>query len=153
MDRRHRSGPTRIARLCAVVAVAVVGAGIVIGGPVLPAAAAAAAVAAVVAAVAAVRLERAARADLARQRAALDAELDQRLARLHDAQDGVLAALRGRLRQAGRDRDQLEMALQMALLRRDGGDRRTASEGSGVHGVELDTVRRDVSGVRLDRAS
>lgn len=149
MDRRHRSRAVLAARLLATAAVVVVGLGLALGGWALAGAAVAAAGATVGAAVATGRLDRSARVDMAQQRVTLDQELDRRLDRAHEAHDGVVTVLQSRLRQADRDRGQLQLALEMAIVRRSA----DPDPGSRVHGLHVDGVRGDVPGVRLDRAS
>jgi hypothetical protein len=108
-----------------------------------------AAAAAVATGALAVRTESAGRTALAVQRGELDVELDRRLAVVRDGHDAGVALLQARIQRADRDRQQLELALQMAMIRRT-----PAREGrSGLHGVDLDQSGRDVAQVRLDRAS
>lgn len=135
----------------ALVAVAAVAAGLVVGGWAVSAAAVVAATCSVGAAVLAVRLQRSSRTALAEQRTLLDAELDRRLDQAHRTHDTVTAALRRRLTQSERDQGQLELALGMALVRRDGENGRRP--GSDVDRVDGHGLRRDAESVGLDRAS
>jgi hypothetical protein len=149
MTHRHRSRVVRAAWLLGALAVAAAAAGVVLGGPMLVAGAVVAAAAAVATGALAVRTESAGRTALAVQRGELDVELDRRLAVVRDGHDAGVALLQARIQRADRDRQQLELALQMAMIRRT-----PAREGrSGLHGVDLDQSGRDVAQVRLDRAS
>jgi hypothetical protein len=151
MNHRHRSKVVRLAWLLGAIAVVAAVAGVALGGPVLVAGAVLAAGAAVGAGVLAVRTEANGRFALAVQRTTLDAELDRRLALVHDGHDAGVALLRARVQRADRDRQQLELALQMAMLRRDDAARGDAP--SGLNGVHRDEAGVDVTEIRLDRAS
>jgi hypothetical protein len=119
MNHRHRSRFASAAWLLGVVAVAAVAAGLAVGGVALTTAALVAAAAAVAACVLLLRSEAAARVALGRQRLALDATLDQRLAVQRTSADATVTALRARVDRSERDRRQLEIAVQMAMLRRE----------------------------------
>lgn len=151
MNHRLRSRAAGVAGSLALVAVVAVAAGLVVGGWALAVAAVVAATCSVGAAVLAVRLQRSSRAALADQRTRLDAELDRRLDQAHRTHDAVTATLRRRLTQSERDQGQLELALGMALVRRDGDQARRP--GSDVDRVDGHGLRRDVESVGLDRAS
>jgi hypothetical protein len=150
MNHRHRSRVVGVARLLAALAVVAVGAGVVVGGSALAAAAVVAAVVAVGAAVLAVRVEARGRAALAAQRSALDGELDRRLARARRGHDAGVAVLRSRIEAGDRDRQQLELALQVAMLRREPEDRRAPA--GGRSGGEPDRAGAKVATVHLHRA-
>jgi hypothetical protein len=151
MSHRHRSRVVRVAWLLGGLAVAAVAAGLVLGGPALAVAAVTAAVAAVGAAVLARRTETRGRVALASQRSELDAELDRRLALVREGHDAGTALLQAQVERADRDRQQLELALQMAMLRRE--SPRRGAHSSAVHAVDRDEVGGDVTSIRLDRAS
>ena len=151
MSHRLRSRAAGAAGALALVAVAAVVVGLVVGGWAVGVAAVVAATCAVGAAALAVRLQRSSRAALADQRARLDVELDRRLDQAHRTHDAVTATLRRRLTQSERDQGQLELALGMALVRRDGDAR--GRPGSDVDRVDDHSLRRDVESVRLDRPS
>lgn len=151
MNHRHRSRVVRVAWLLAALAVVAVAAGLVVGGTALGVAAVTAAGAAVGAALLARRTETQGRVALASQRTELDTELDRRLTLVREGHDAGTALLQARVQRADRDRQQLELALQMAMLRREGPHR--GGDASGVHGLDRDQVGGDVTSIRLDRAS
>jgi hypothetical protein len=121
MTHRHRSRFALAAWLLGVVAVVAAATGLVVGGGALTVATLVTAAAAVAACVLLVRSQSAARAALGQQRLALDATLDHRLAVQRSSADAALTALRARVDRSERDRRQLEIAVQMAMLRREPG--------------------------------
>jgi hypothetical protein len=119
MTHRHRSRFAPAAWLLGVVAVAAVASGLMVGGVALTVGAVMAGAAAVAACVLLLRSEAAARVALGQQRLALDATLDHRLAVQRSSADATVTALRARVDRGERDRRQLEIAVQMAMLRRE----------------------------------
>jgi hypothetical protein len=144
MNHRHRSRYARAAWLLGVLAVLAGATGLLVAGAGLPALLVST-LAAVAACVLVLRLEVDARSRLAQQRGQLDVELDRRLDVARRSAGSALAAVETRVERSERDRRQLEIALQMAMLRRE--------PGPGSDRAALDQVRGSGQQRRADQAA
>jgi hypothetical protein len=118
MNHRHRSRYVRAAWLLGLLAVVAAVTGMLVAGAETPALVVTT-LGAVAACALVLRVEVDARARLAHQRLHLDAALDRRLDAAWRNADRALAAVEAKVDRSERDRRQLEIALQMAMLRRE----------------------------------